>query len=294
MDYLLHYHPKKNWINDPNGLCYFNNKFHIYYQYNPKANKWGNICWGHATTIDFINYNEESVALENNSQYDVDGCYSGNAIVIDDTLYIYYTSVKGEKQTQSVAYSKDGYNFIKYDKNPIIDTNFEARDPYVFLYNNKLYMILGTQNRVLLYKAKNPFEFEYISDLINTNEFIECPNLINLGDKYLFKYSSMVDRLDHFFIGSFDGLKFVKEKEVFINLPKNYYASQIFKYNNDYIIMGWIYNDNYETIKEYNGILSIPRIIYYENNTIKTKPFNSLEKYLNDNKIIDDDITEEF
>ncbi|MCR5307506.1 MAG: glycoside hydrolase family 32 protein [bacterium] len=294
MDYLFHYHPKLNWINDPNGLCYFNNKFHIYYQYNPKGNSWGNICWGHATTIDFLNYTEENIALYNDTPYDKDGCYSGNSIIIDNVLYIYYTSVLNNKQTQSVAYSSDGYKFIKYDKNPIIDTIEEARDPYVFIFNNELYMIIGANKKVLLYKAKTPFEFEYVSNLIDMDEFIECPNLINLGDKYLLKYSSMVDRLDHFIIGSFDGIRFIKEKEVSLKLPKNYYASQIFKHNNEYIIIGWIHNDNYKTDKLFNGYLSIPRIIYYENNTLKTKPYKTLEKYFKSNKLIDNDITEEY
>ncbi len=288
MDYLYHYHTKKNWINDPNGLCYFKGLFHIYYQYNPISNNWGNIVWGHATTKDFIAFKEESVAINNDMPYDKDGCYSGNSIVIDDTLYIYYTSVSNNKQTQSVAYSKDGYNFIKYENNPIIDTNSEARDPYVFMYNNELYMIIGTDKKVLLYKGINPFKFEYVSNLIELDEFIECPNLIKIDDKYIYKYSSMIDRSDHFYLGTFNGTNFIMEKEIKLNLPKNYYASQMFEYNNSIILIGWIFNDNYETNKSYNGLLSIPRIIYLENNTVKTKFINFKER-----KIIDDDIIEE-
>ena len=291
MDYKYHYHPKKNWINDPNGLCFFNGLFHIYYQYNPNSNSWGNICWGHATTKDFINYKEEEIALFNDKKYDKDGCFSGNSIVINDTLYIYYTSVENNKQTQSVAYSKDGYKFIKYDNNPIIDTTFEARDPFVFMYNNEIYMILGTERRVLLYKGDTPFKFNYISDLATFDEFIECPNLINLGSKFLFKYSSMGDRLDHFIIGDFDGLHFIKEKEVYIKLPKNYYAGQVFSYDNINILIGWIHNDNYKSNKEYNGVLSIPRILEYKNNTLITKPYIC---NISDKTIIDNDIVEEF
>ncbi len=288
MDYLYHYHTKKNWINDPNGLCFFNGLFHIYYQYNPIGNAWGNIVWGHAVTKDFIKYKEESIAIKNDETYDSDGCFSGSSIVIDDKLYIYYTSVKDNKQTQSVAYSTNGYEFIKYDKNPIIDTNTEARDPYVFKYNNELYMLLGTNKKVLLYKAKNPFEFEYVSDLIESSEFMECPNLIKIGDKYLFKYSSMIDRTDHFSIGYFNGFNFIKEKDIDINLPKNYYASQMFEYNNSIILIGWIFNDNYKTDKLFNGVLSIPRIIYLDNDKVKTRFINS-----NESKLIDLDITEE-
>ena len=226
MDYKYHYHPTKNWINDPNGLCFFKGLYHIYYQYNPKGAKWGNICWGHATTKDFVNYKEEDIALHNDTFYDYDGVFSGNGIVIDDTLYVYYTSVAPAHPTQSVAVSHDGYKFKKYENNPIIDTNSEARDPYVFLDGGKLYMIIGTEGKVLLYQGKDPFHFEYLSDLIKTDEFMECPNLVKIEDKYLFKYSSMVDRKDRIFLGTFDGKHFVKEKEVKLSLPNHYYASQ--------------------------------------------------------------------
>ena len=293
MDYKFHYHPEKNWINDPNGLCYFKNKFHIYYQYNPYGKTWGNICWGHATTNNFIDYKEEDVALKNDKDYDSDGCFSGNGIVIDDKLYVYYTSVKNGVQSQSVAYSTDGYNFIKYDKNPIITTKDEARDPYVFYYNDKLYMLLGTNNKVLLYSGINPFNFKLIGTLIELDEFPECPNLVKINDKYILKYSSMKDRKDHFYIGSFNGFKFINGKEVKIKMPKNYYASQIFMHNNSPIIIGWIFNDNYKTDKCYNGVLSIPRILYLDNNILKTRPINSMNDCFKDGILIDNDIVEE-
>ena len=290
----LHYHPEKNWINDPNGLVFFNGLFHIYYQHNPYGNNWGNISWGHAVTKDFITYNEENLALKCDMEYDKDGCFSGNSIVIDDVLYVYYTSVCNGRQTQSVAHSKDGYNFIKYDKNPIIATPFEARDPYVFMYKKELYMLLGAQNKVMLFKGKNPFEFEYISDLIVANEFIECPNLVDLGHTFLFKFSSMKTRTDRFFIGDFDGLKFTAKEEVNLNLPDNYYASQIFNYKKDNIIIGWIFNKDYKTDKPYNGCLSVPRIIEFKDKKVITRPYPTLEKFMDNNRLIDAELEEKF
>lgn len=294
MNYKLHYHPAKNWINDPNGLCFYKGLFHIYYQYNPKGTKWGNICWGHCTTKDFINYNEEKVALNNDMPYDCDGVFSGNGIVIKDILYVYYTSVSPLHPTQSVAISTDGYKFEKYEKNPLIDTHSEARDPYVFYYDNELYMIIGAQDKVLLYKGIDPYHFEYLSDLVTGNGFFECPNLVKIGNKFLLKYSLIDDKKDHFYLGIFDGRHFFKEKEIFITLPNNYYAAQIFFHEGKIIMMGWIANPSYDGKTPFNGCLSIPRELFLENGNLKTRPIKNHEIFMIDGMIIDNDIIEEF
>ena len=58
-----HYSRAKNWINGPNGLIFFNGIYHLYYQYNPKGNVWGNMSLGHATSTDLIHWEEQSVAI---------------------------------------------------------------------------------------------------------------------------------------------------------------------------------------------------------------------------------------
>lgn len=61
----FHYSPEKNWVNDPNGLFYDDSTglYHMYYQYNPKGNEWGNLSWGHATSKDLIHWTEQDVAI---------------------------------------------------------------------------------------------------------------------------------------------------------------------------------------------------------------------------------------
>lgn len=41
----FHFTPYVNWSNDPNGLCWFHGKYHLYYQANPHEQN-GIICTG--------------------------------------------------------------------------------------------------------------------------------------------------------------------------------------------------------------------------------------------------------
>lgn len=60
----FHYTPYKNWMNDPNGLFRdVNGIYHMFYQYNPYGNEWGDMSWGHATGIDMVNWQEQPIAI---------------------------------------------------------------------------------------------------------------------------------------------------------------------------------------------------------------------------------------
>ena len=77
-----------NWINDPNGFCYFNGEYHVFYQYHPYSSQWGPMHWGHVASKDLVNWKTKPIALAPTDEYDRDGCFSGSAIEKDNTLYV--------------------------------------------------------------------------------------------------------------------------------------------------------------------------------------------------------------
>jgi fructan beta-fructosidase len=59
----IHFTPEANWMNDPNGMVYYNGLYHLFYQYYPDSTVWGPNHWGHATSKDLVHWLHQPVAL---------------------------------------------------------------------------------------------------------------------------------------------------------------------------------------------------------------------------------------
>ena len=101
----FHFTPYVNWSNDPNGLCWFRGKYHLYYQANPHAQKWDNMYWGHAVSKDLVHWNYLPYALDPQpeileSEKLAGGAFSGSAVVLPDGLRIFFTRENEERPRQ--------------------------------------------------------------------------------------------------------------------------------------------------------------------------------------------------
>ncbi len=169
----IHFSPKEHWINDPNGMVYYEGVYHLFFQYYPDSTIWGPMHWGHATSKDLIHWEEQPVALYPDS---LGYIFSGSAVVDENNtsglgtggkvpLIAIYTSHDpvGEKagrndyQNQSIAFSQDsGKTWEKYSGNPVLHnpgiTDF--RDPKIMWYEakKKWIMTLATKDRVTFFR----------------------------------------------------------------------------------------------------------------------------------------------
>lgn len=209
----LRYYPKFHiaapvgWINDPNGFCYYNGEYHLFYQYHPHSPQWGPMHWGHVTSRDLIHWNHLPIALAPIEDYERDGCFSGSAIEKDGKLYLIYTGHKNTpenpdlhfRQVQCFAESSDGIHFNKFPADTTIpapeDEQIHAgdfRDPKVFKNddNGKYYMVVGSRTpdgltgQVLLFESDDliKWEFKNVMARAEGNEGFmwECPNFANI------------------------------------------------------------------------------------------------------------------
>lgn len=303
----FHFSAAKGWLNDPNGLCYFKGRYHLFYQYNPYSTDWKKMHWGHAVSEDLVSWSELPVALEPVEWYEDDeggGCFSGSAIVLEDTMYLLYTAVANGVSRQCAAYSKDGVTFTKYEGNPIIEPpeGFkDFRDPKVFMHEGRLYLVLGgsngTDNVVFLYEGSDVFTWKQKSVLYRipaaVGKMPECPDFFPLGDKWVLTCSPMYyEALGHTasaIVGTMDfesGL-FTAESFQAVDYGTDCYAAQSFLASDGRTRLTIAWNGEWpwmtffsgygETAHEgWRGFMSAPRRLTLEDGRLMAYPVESV------------------
>lgn len=244
----FHYTPKMNWMNDPNGLVYFDGTYHLFHQYNPFGNQWGYMSWNHATSTDLVHWEHQPVAIPYGEEEE-EGIFSGSAVVDHNNtsgfgdgsmppLVAIYTSAYGgenPRQSQSLAYSTDGGEaFQKYDGNPVLEfEDPDFRDPNVKWHDDiqKWIMVvaLPLQHKVQFYSSDNLIDWEYLSDFGPAGAVSgiwECPDLFPLavdGNPDNIKWVLHVDMNpgaiaggsgSQYFVGDWDGKTFTADESV--------------------------------------------------------------------------------
>lgn len=275
---VYHHTPVYGWMNDPNGMFYKDGVYHLYFQYNPYGSMWGNMTWGHSTSTDLTHWTYEGTAIVPDAWGAI---FSGSCVVDKDNtagfgkgaVVAFYTSAKstpwGDIQSQSMAYSLDnGKTFIKYEYNPILtSTERDFRDPKVFWYapGKHWVMMLAVGQEMQIYSSGNLKEWKKESSfgaMQGAHGGVwECPDLVEVaveGSKE--KKWVLICNLNpggpfggsaaQYFVGSFDGKKFVNESPTqtkWLDWGKDNYATVTWSNApaGRCIALGWMSNWQY-------------------------------------------------
>ncbi len=265
----IHFTPARNWMNDPNGMVYVNGTYHLFYQYNPRGNDWGNMSWGHATSTDLMHWTEQAVALTRDELGDV---FSGSAVVDKDNtagfgagaVVALYTSASGAQQ-QSLAYSTDDCKtFSRYSANPVIANDDDnLRDPKVFWHTESRQWVMalakGWKRGVEFYGSADLKVWRHLSTFVvdlpgRPSLQWECPDLVRLGNRWVLLVSvnpggPILGSGTMYFVGDFDGTTFTADAldyPLWLDYGMDNYAGVTWSNTGDRKIMiGWMNNWQY-------------------------------------------------
>ena len=190
------------WLNDPNGFGFFQGKCHLFYQYHPYDTVWGPMHWGHWTSENLIDWEQEPVAMAPDREYDTAGCFSGTAIEDDGRYWIMYTGVIDEPSTgrtpqhQCLAWTDDGIHVEKAGENPVVglDMTPEGTCPYDFRdpkleKNGDHYRIvvaakINNEGKVLSYSSADLKKWTYDGVYAEGfGEMSECPDCFEIDGR---------------------------------------------------------------------------------------------------------------
>lgn len=251
----FHFTARRGWLNDPNGLVFVGNRYHLFFQHNPYGWDWGNMHWGHAVSDDLLHWAEQPEALTPRSYGD--WCFSGSAVVDaentsgfrdhppaprDDAphsgreraygppLVLAYTSTgRGE----CIAYSRDqGRTWAEYEGNPVV--RHEGRDPRLLWHAPTrrwvmaVYDETGGRRAIAFYTSPDLKAWSFASKI---DGFFECPDLFEMAvdgrpDRKLWVLYAADGQ---YVLGQFDGRAFHPESPAKHRLwYGDFYAAQTF------------------------------------------------------------------
>lgn len=304
-----HLAPPTGLLNDPNGLIFDGEKYHVFYQWFPYDALHGMKHWKHYTTTDFQNYQAADTLIPD-ELFESHGCYSGGAILWQDKIVAFYTgntrrpSDNARVPHQNIAIFDNAGKLL--EKRCIIDQapqgyTEHCRDPKPFVTaEGKIRFVLGVQREnltgaALLYEMDDlNAEPRLLGELAlggfdNANVFMwECPDLFQLGGKEVFVWSPQgklreEKRFQNNFhavyaVGKLDGLAFHAEQLDELDYGFDFYAPQTVQHS-DRILFGWVGlpdltypTDHYQ----WHSMLTMPRQLRLENGKIVQQPMVQL------------------
>ncbi len=238
----LHFSSKRGWLNDANGMFYYNGQYHLYYQHDPfnwdgTGQKW----WGHAVSTDMLNWHELQEGIYSHTYGD--DVWSGSAVVDTNNtsgfqtgtnfviVAAFYSTARGE----CIAFSNDGgLTFADYTNNPVVVHSGQGRDPHMFWYSPSNYWVMAVYddsggNGIQFYTTPDFRHWTFQSKIYNG--FAECPDIFQLpvdGNPTNLVWE-LNDASTGYQLGQFNGAVFTPStSELPGNLGAGFYASQTF------------------------------------------------------------------
>ncbi len=218
---IYHYVNPENTLNDPNGLCFWQGRWHLFYQGYPPEDPRQH--WGHAVSDDLIHWRDLPYAIYPDPE---ECCFSGAALVEEDRVIAIY---HGTQVGNMVAVSSDPLllNWEKVTGEAVIKTppqdgspqTYTVFDPCIWKKDGAYYALsAGTLpdgpagKRVaadFLFRSDDLENWEYLHPFTEDDRFTlvgddgACPYFWPIGDRYILPFFSHMSG-GQYLLGDYD------------------------------------------------------------------------------------------
>lgn len=217
---LYHFVTPEGPLNDPNGFCFWEGNWHLFYQAYPKEDP--RLHWGHAVSEDLVHWRDLPLALHPGPEHD---CFSGSIFIDGDRAIAAY---HGTRAGTMIAESRDPLllNWTKLTGGPVIPIPQEGEklpynvfDPCIWKEDDAWYLLTagarhdkigGKKRRAeFLHRSTDLERWEYLHPFLEDDYYGlvgddgACPYFWPLGGKHiLLHYSHMSG--GKYLIGEYD------------------------------------------------------------------------------------------
>jgi beta-fructofuranosidase len=283
---IYHYVNPEGNLNDPNGLCFWQGRWHLFYQAYPPEDPRQH--WGHAVSDDLIHWRDLPLAIYPNPER---ASFSGSAFVEDGRVIAIY---HGTEVGTMVAVSDDplllnwekitGKAVIPFPKLGDPPLPFNIFDPCIWKKDGMYYALTaggrgGKQVRsVFLHRSKDLATWEPLHSFLENDHYGlvgddgACPYFWPIGDKHILLHFSHMSG-GKYLLGDYDQQrdKFVVTDGANFNFgafaPSGVHAPSAFPDGAGGVVVIFNMNEGKPT-KGWNRLMSLPRRLTLRPNSV--------------------------
>lgn len=290
---IYHYVNPENTLNDPNGLCFWQGRWHLFYQGYPPEDPRQH--WGHTVSDDLIHWRDLPYAIYPHPER---CCFSGATLVEENRVIAMY---HGTEVGNMVAISSDPL-LLNWDKLtgkaviPISSSDgsplpYRVFDPCIWRKGEMYYALSGGQlpgpggRRVradFLFQSPDLVEWEYLHPFVEDDVFTlvgddgACPYFWPIGNRHMLLFFSHMSG-GQYLLGDYDQQrdKFVATSHDYFNfgpaVPSGVHAPSATPDGEDIVV---IFNMNPgKPTQGWNQIMTLPRrLTLVERDVIHVQP----------------------
>jgi beta-fructofuranosidase len=213
---LYHFVSPESTMNDPNGLSFWNGRWHLFYQAYPPENP--NQHWGHTVSDDLVHWRDLPYAIKPGPE---NACFSGSTLVESNRVIAMY---HGTEQGNMVAISSDPL-LLDWDKltgKPVIPSAgapCNVFDPCIWMKDGVYYSLSagslphapsgGKMRAEFLFRSHDLVTWEYLHPFLESDIFGlcgddgACPYFWPIGDRYILLHFSHMSG-GQYLLGDYD------------------------------------------------------------------------------------------